>query len=77
MTRLILTLLFGLMVSLGALVSGSPVLAKNWNLSEQEKETGEFSSFNDERLCLAATGRDTVKQWDKNPKYKKLIQEEK
>ena len=64
MTRVLLTFLVGLVVSLGTLVSGvEPVLAKNWNLSKEEKERGEFLSFNDERLCLAATGRgERVKQ---------------
>ena len=39
MTRFVLTLLVGLVVSLGALVSGvEPVLAKNWNLGGEVPE---------------------------------------
>jgi hypothetical protein len=38
MTRFVLTLLVGLVVSLGALVSGvEPVLAKNWNTEKSLK----------------------------------------
>ena len=58
MTRVLLTFLVGLVVSLGALVSGvEPVLAKNWNLSKKENEKYALSSFNDVRLCMFATER--------------------
>ena len=36
MTRVLLTFLVGLLVSLGTLVSGDPVLAKNWNQSKSQ-----------------------------------------
>ncbi|MDC1001803.1 caspase family protein [Alphaproteobacteria bacterium] len=42
MTRFVLTLLVGLVVSLGALVSGvEPVLAKNWNLKSDSPKPSE------------------------------------
>ena len=48
MTRLLLTLLVGLVVSLGALVSGvEPVLAKNWDQSKSPDNT----------ICTLATVR--------------------
>ena len=41
MTRVLFTLLVGLVVSMGALVSGvEPVLAKNWNTGSEDDITG-------------------------------------
>ena len=56
MTRFVLTLLVGLVVSLGALVSGvEPVLAKNWNLSAEQKEEIEFQKQTDSNLFKTYT----------------------
>ena len=44
MTRFVLTLLVGLVVSLGALVSVGPVLAGNWNTTEN-LNVDEISKF--------------------------------
>jgi hypothetical protein len=46
MTRFVLTLLVGLVVLLGALVSGvEPVLAKNWNTGKKEINLDAFTEF--------------------------------
>ncbi|MDC1000997.1 hypothetical protein OAS89_00760 [Alphaproteobacteria bacterium] len=84
MTRFVLTLLIGLVVSLGALVSGGSGVAwaGNWNLSDTEKVSATFTSLNDQKLCFYATtqystGRVLDYIWNPDPSYKGHVEEAK
>ena len=80
MTRFVLTLLVGLVVSLGALVSGGcgVAWAGNWNLSEEAKHQANLlkhlPNWNDEAVCITATKEG---QWNFDPLFKLNVEEAK
>ena len=83
-TRFVLTLLIGLVVSLGALVSGGSGVAwaGNWNLSDAEKVSAKVASLNDKKLCfyattLYSTGRVLDYIWNPDPSYTEHVEEAK